>query len=154
MIEQAKKIHIERTLTTSRATLGRITIDGVLFGWTLEPAHHVPKIRGRTRIPAWTYAIELRKQGGMNATYRAKYPRWHKGMLWLKNVNNFKYIYIHIGNFIHETRGCILIGTDFVHTSDGIRLTASKKAYMRFYNAITPPTGMPVGLTVTIRDPI
>jgi len=49
--------------------------------YTLEDERRVLKVKGETRVPAGTYKIELRKEGGFHARYDKKYPGIHRGML-------------------------------------------------------------------------
>ena len=49
--------------------------------YTLEDERRVLKVRGETRVPAGTYNIKLRKEGGFNARYTKKYGGFHRGML-------------------------------------------------------------------------
>ena len=62
--------------------------------YTLEDERRVLKVKGETRVPAGTYKIELRKEGGFHARYDKKYPGIHRGMLHIIDVTNFKYILI------------------------------------------------------------
>ena len=63
-------------------------------------------------MPAGTYKIELRKEGGggFHNKYKKKYGSLHKGMLHVTNVPNFEYILIHTGNSDEHTAGCLLLG--------------------------------------------
>jgi hypothetical protein len=54
--------------------------------YTLEDEARVLKVRGETRIPAGTYKIELRKEGGFHERYTKKYPGIHRGMLHITDV--------------------------------------------------------------------
>jgi hypothetical protein len=60
-------------------------------------------------------------------------------MLWLQNVDNFKWVYIHVGNNHKNTEGCILVGTDPVHDylDGGGSVIRSVEAYERLYYKIT-----------------
>jgi len=78
--------------------------------FTLEDEHRDEKVMGETRIPAGTYRITLRTVGGHHNRYKDKFPDMHKGMLWVRDVPNFEYILIHIGNTDEHTAGCLLVG--------------------------------------------
>ena len=78
--------------------------------YTLEDEHRVLKVKGETRIPAGTYKIELRKEGGFHARYDKKYPGIHRGMLHVVDVPGFEYILIHTGNTDEHTAGCLIVG--------------------------------------------
>ena len=57
-----------------------------LLCYTCEDAHHTVKQHGQTRIPAGTYRILLRSEGGMSQRYRQQFGGAHRGMLWLQDV--------------------------------------------------------------------
>tara|TARA_Y100000114_G_scaffold55628_1_gene50877 strand:+ start:4399 stop:4851 length:453 start_codon:yes stop_codon:yes gene_type:complete len=78
--------------------------------FTLEDEHRTKKVMSETRIPAGRYKITFRKVGGHHARYSDKFPKMHKGMLWVRDVPNFEYILIHIGNTDEHTAGCLLVG--------------------------------------------
>ena len=124
---------LTRMFNKENATIGSIQVDGKYECLTLEDPRQDVKIDGETRIPAGTYEIKLRKEGGMNAKYAIKYV-WHKGMLWLQNVDNFEWVYIHIGNSPEDTQGCILVGSGC--DIGGEMVTGSGKAYYRIYEKI------------------
>ena len=77
---------------------------------TLEDEARVEKVYGETRIPMGRYRVTLRKVGGFHKRYAEKFPNMHKGMLWVRDVPNFEYILIHIGNTDEHTAGCLLVG--------------------------------------------
>lgn len=91
------------------------------------------KVPGETRIPPGRYEIKLRKEGALNVKYAAKYPN-HRGMLWLQNVPNFTWVYIHTGNKESETDACLLTGDGMTRTELGeYETTGSVAAYQRLY---------------------
>jgi hypothetical protein len=78
--------------------------------YTLEDEHRALKVKGETRIPAGTYNIKLRKEGGFNQRYTKKYSNIHRGMLHVVDVPGFEYILIHTGNTDEHTAGCLIVG--------------------------------------------
>ena len=62
------------------------------------------------RIPAGIYDVRLRKIGGFDGRYKKKFAGFHRGMLHIQDVPNFKYVLIHIGNTDKNTAGCLLVG--------------------------------------------
>lgn len=103
-----------RFSSQDESTLGMIMAgsseDGKLFRcFTLEDEHRIEKLYGETRIPAGKYEIKLRTEGGMNQRYMDRFS-FHQGMLWLRDVPGFEWIYIHPGNHDDHTEGCILVG--------------------------------------------
>ena len=105
--------------------------------FTLEDQPNEPKVPGETRIPAGRYQIELRNEGGMNERYAAKFDG-HVGMLWLQDVPDFEWVYIHYGNYHGDTEGCILVGDGCQSNviEDGM-VMSSIAAYKRLYDEIT-----------------
>lgn len=123
------------TVTLSKVSLsfdGGITYRVICDG--LEDPYHDVKIWGNTRIPEGTYDVTLRRKGGMFKRYLKRF--WfHEGMLWVRNVPNFKFIYLHTGNKPIETEGCLLVG--FANKQLN-RVYSSVKAYRKLYLAVLP----------------
>ena len=107
--------------------------------YTLEDEYRKEKISGETRVPAGTYKIEVRTEGGFNNKYTKKYGDFHKGMLHVTNVPNFEFILIHTGNDDSHTAGCLLVGDsqeNNVIIKDGF-IGKSVNAYKRIYPDIS-----------------
>lgn len=105
----------------------------------LEDGHKDVKVKGETRIPAGEYEVTLRTEGGMHQKYLEKFgSEFHKGMLWIRNIENFKYVYIHIGNRPKDTDGCPLTGfsADFTTNQIGSSTNAYKSIYPTIAGAI------------------
>jgi len=104
--------------------------------YTLEDQNNEPKIPGETRIPPGRYEIKFRNEGGMIQRYKKRFP-WHEGMLWLQDVPEFQFIYIHVGNKDDDTDGCILVGDGQVsNVIERGQVTNSVVAYKRLYEKI------------------
>lgn len=121
-----------------------------LICFTLEDERRDVKVAGETRIPAGRYCIELRTDGGMHAKYSKRFPNEHKGMLWLRNVPGFEWVYFHIGNTEDETNGCILLG----ETRDEykMRVGQSTNAYPHVYWRIVEALQRAEPVWVTVQD--
>ena len=130
-------IQIVRLRDNGSDTISTFSINGVFECFSLEDTHNEPKIHGRTRIPAGTYNIELRTEGTMTDRYAEKYSN-HRGMLWLRNVPNFEYVYIHTGNTEDHTDGCILVGANCnsIAGTVGNSVVAYKKIYAKVILAL------------------
>ena len=98
-----------RLFQTAEETISILYLDGGFACWILEDQHRAVKVWGDTRIPAGRYKLELRKKGSQHARYSRKFS-FHKGMVHLLDVPNFKYIQYHIGNDEGDTAGCLLGG--------------------------------------------
>ena len=103
--------------------------------YTLEDERRALKVKGETRVPAGTYKIELRNEGGFHERYTKKYPGVHRGMLHITDVPNFEYILIHTGNTDEHTAGCLIVGDALENNlllPDGF-VGKSVNAYKRIY---------------------
>tara|TARA_R100000900_G_scaffold11981_1_gene10501 strand:- start:28 stop:507 length:480 start_codon:yes stop_codon:yes gene_type:complete len=133
------KLKVLRFSSQEDSTSGLLFLDGDLglqfLCYTLEDERRALKVMGETRVPAGTYKIELRKEGGFHNRYTKKYGRLHKGMLHVTNVPNFEYILIHTGNTDEHTAGCLLLGDsqeNNIIIKDGF-IGKSVNAYKRVY---------------------
>ena len=101
--------------------------------YTLEDEARTVKQWGETRIPAGTYKLTLRAEGGFHSRYLAKFgAEFHKGMIYVNEVPNFEYILWHIGNDDDDTAGCLLVGK----TSQDNFIGSSTAAYKEIYPPI------------------
>ena len=103
------KIDVDRFISDEDTTISRVMVDGQFICFGLEDEYREEKVVGETRIPAGTYKITLRTEGGFNQRYKKRFPDIHKGMLHIRNVPNFEYILIHCGNTDEHTKGCLLV---------------------------------------------
>lgn len=105
--------------------------------YTLEDEHREHKVMHETRIPAGTYDVTLRTEGGFHSRYKRRFPTIHKGMLWVRDVPNFEYILIHCGNDDDDTSGCLLLGdTQTENNKNTGFVGSSSTAYARVYPPI------------------
>lgn len=109
-------IKLIRETFTDKSTIGRLLIDGLFYGWTLEDTDRRleedvnRKIKGKTAIPTGRYRVII--------TWS---PRFKRDLPLLVDVPGFDGIRIHSGNTPNDTEGCILVGktkgNDFVGQS-------------------------------------
>jgi len=119
--------------------------------YTLEDEARTLKVRGETRVPAGTYQIKLRTEGGFHGRYTKRFASMHKGMLHVIDVPNFKWILIHTGNTDEHTAGCLLVGDSQENNTiikDGF-VGKSTNAYKRIYPPIAK--ALEEGEEVTIQ---
>ena len=119
--------------------------------YTLEDQYQTKKIMQETRIPAGSYKIKYRKEGGFHKKYTKRYPDIHRGMLDVTNVPNFKWILIHTGNTDEHTAGCLLLGDTQENNQikkDGF-IGKSSQAYIRVYDHIANAMDMGEEVTIT-----
>ena len=100
-----------------KSTTSILKVNGVFQCFILEDVfrQNGVKIKGKTAIGAGRYEIKIRDAGGMTTGY-AKHSRLkdiHRGMLHLQDVDNFSWVYIHIGNDQYDTHGCLLTGETY-----------------------------------------
>lgn len=132
------KLDLYRFACNDDATIGLLFLNGRFMCYTLEDEPRAEKVAGETRIPAGTFNITLRNEGGLTKKYQDRFPDMHHGMLWLQNVRNgnmnFNWVYIHMGNMDNHTEGCLLVGNtlDNVNVTEGF-LGHSKAAYTALY---------------------
>jgi hypothetical protein len=135
------KLQVLRFSSESDSTNGLLfdVTEGVKFlAYTLEDEKRDEKVMSETRIPAGTYEVKLRTEGGHHNKYSSRYGSMHKGMLWLQDVPNFKWILIHCGNTDEHTAGCLLVGDSQENNQikENGFIGSSSNAYKRIYPAI------------------
>ena len=145
------KITVDRYLSDNDATLSKVSIDGAFECYGLEDEYREEKISAETRIPAGTYQVKLRTEGGFHQKYKKRFGVLHRGMLHVQDVPNFKYILIHIGNTDEDTAGCLLVGEHAVSTPEDMRVNASRSAYLKLYERVAMAAEAGV-LTIEYRD--
>ncbi len=125
------KIEVLRYNTAEDYTDGMLFVDGKFKCYTLEDGFNEYKIPNVTRIPDGKYKMTLRTAGGFHGRYKKRYGNAHKGMLWVRDVPNFKYILIHVGNTPKDTAGCLLVGDQPIR--DEAFIAGSRKTYEDIY---------------------
>lgn len=135
--DRIMELHLKRIHSNKRntATLGVLRVEDSVFT-TVEDGHHFPKIKGKTRISAGRYLLDLRRESPMATRYRNRFGAEHLGMVWIRNVPGFEFVYIHIGNDNSDTEGCPLLGTSLDVTT--MRIGQSRIAYESFYPMVIP----------------
>ena len=136
-----KQLLLSRLVDDGSQTVGYMTMFEDIFKplekfCTIEQQWEDNK-RNISCIPAGKYICIVR--------YSDKYKRH----LIVKDVYGRKLILLHWGNYNHNTKGCILIGTNFADINgDGeTDITASKKAFSRLMSHIKD--GEQIELTIT-----
>ncbi len=132
------KIDIIRFAHGDDDTLGILLINGKFRCFTLEDEKRTFKVFGETRIPEGKYKLVFRKEGGFHNRYINRFGGlFHRGMLQIQDVPNFKYVLIHIGNDDDDTAGCILVGDQLTSNFHGNGFVGySTSAYRQIYPEI------------------
>lgn len=144
-------LKLQRFQHGKESTLGLLSVNGVFECFTVEDENREVKVSGETRIPAGVYPITLRNEGGMTQRYAAKFP-FHRGMLWLRDVPGFKWVYIHIGNKEDQTEGCILVNMGVMKVEDGGYGMSSTLAYTDLYQKIIKAMDAGENVYIVIED--
>lgn len=120
-------LELVRCRVSEYGTFGKLYIDDVFECYTLEPV--MP-------VPVGVYDITLNVVSP-KFKFRSPYTK-HKGKVpRLLNVPLHSGILIHIGNFVKDTAGCILVGT----RSSLVRLYNSTDAYLNLYKKLSSCNG-------------
>lgn len=145
------KLSVRRGVPGKDSMPGQMLVDGVYVCHTLEDEPRVKKVKGETAIPAGTYVVTLRHEGGFHEKYAKLYPEMHQGMLWIRDVPGFEFILIHQGNTDDDTAGCVLVGEDLVEIGGEHLLRNSAVAYRKLYPMVAEALqrGEPVSITLT-----
>jgi hypothetical protein len=123
------KILVRRFLWDEDETISIVYVDGVRFCIGIEDAIRETKIWGETAIPDGTYNMGLRWSNKFSTRFGHK-------MLWVLDVPNFEYIYIHPGNTADDTHGCFLVGKSLSVVKGRVAVTASKLTYDNLYKKV------------------
>ena len=151
------KLEVLRVSSESDSSSGLvfdITNGKKFLCYSLEDEYRNDKIMHETRVPAGTYQIKLRKEGGFNARYTKKYGDFHKGMLHVQDVPGFEYILIHTGNTDEHTSGCLIVG-DSQENNQLLKngfIGKSVQAYKRIYTPIAEALENGEEVTITYVD--
>ena len=148
-----------------RVSSGKDATSGLLFevdnnkrtflAYTLEDEQRDVKVWGETRIPAGTYKLKLREEGGFHNRYLSKYGTpFHKGMIWVQDVPGFEYILWHTGNTDEHTAGCLILGNTQTNNriaKDGF-IGSSVDAYKFVYPRVAASIESGLDVEVTYID--
>jgi len=129
-------ILVDRFISDNDSTISKVMVDGNFVCFGLEDEYREEKVSKETRIPAGTYRVTLRTEGSHHSRYSNKFPDFHKGMLHVRDVPNFKWILIHIGNTDEDTDGCLLVGSQAITDPGEMKIISSTVAYKRFYSMV------------------
>lgn len=124
---------IIRVAEGKQSTLSHLYIDDIFQCYLLEDKIRKIKIPRQTAIPEGNYSLRLNTWGGMNAKYRQKFPKTHKGMIEINGLPNFSFVYFHIGNTHLQTAGCPMCGFGFSLVDGDYQVTQSTNAYKVVY---------------------
>ena len=134
------KLTLIRTGRLEGYTTGVLYVDRLMFCHTLEPQWRnlaiEKKVRGKTAIPEGTYRIRLLHS-----------PKFGRMMPCLLDVPHFTGILIHSGNYVGDTKGCILVG----ERGDCGALLYSRPTFDRLYQTLEMACSAGEEITITIQ---
>ena len=135
------------------STFSRLFIASTFECFLLEDERRKVKVYGETCIPEGVYEITLRAEGGKHLDYLQRFPAFHKGMLWIRDVPNFEWAYYHIGNKASQTLGCPLTGqVPRILNSGEFEIGSSEAAYVPLYLKVSGHILGGGRVFTTIRD--
>lgn len=111
---------------------------GLFFhAYTLEDEHRDTKVSKETRITEGFYELKINKADTpLTLRYRGRYT-WFKYHIEVTGIQNFKGVYIHVGNKDEDTEGCILVGDNADNNRIGYgSISNSVQAFSRIYKYI------------------
>ncbi|WP_422105565.1 DUF5675 family protein [Winogradskyella sp.] len=133
------EILVSRYNSAKDHTNSVMIIDGNFECYGLEDEFRNFKVYGETRIPDGRYPVKFRKVGGFHNRYLKRFgPQWHKGMLEITKVPNFKFVLVHIGNDDEDTDACYVVGDTQARGENfiGSSTIAYKRMYPKVRNAL------------------
>lgn len=128
----------KRVKRGKNSTLSILYVNGKKRGFVLEDkdrdlhstmtleAIKATKVHSETAIPTGRYKVSLRE----SPTFKRIYP-------WLLDVPGFQYIYFHKGNWIRNTKGCLLPGASWGWDNGEYCVRDSKGVFDPVYKEIT-----------------
>ncbi|MEK6479591.1 DUF5675 family protein [Catalinimonas sp. 4WD22] len=133
----ANTLTVLRYLDDGESTLGLLFLRKKFFAYTLEDTFRKEKVAGKTRVPEGIYPLDFNKNlTPLTKQYQKSRP-WFEYHLEVKNIPDFKNVYLHVGNTHKDTEGCLLIADGIDAASTSKMITYSRKAYERFYKTIS-----------------
>jgi hypothetical protein len=128
-----KKIEMIRVKKGHNSTLSHLYINGIFICFLLEDRISENKVPGQTCIPEGSYQLAINVTAGMNKRYINRFPKLHEGMVEIKGIKGFDLVFIHIGNYYSETRGCPLTGHYWNKSNGDFEVLQSAFIYEKVY---------------------
>jgi hypothetical protein len=124
---------IIRVAQGKESTLSQLYINGIFQCYLLEDKIREVKIASQTAIPKGAFSLKLNTYGAKNVNYQKAFGKLHQGMIEITGLPNFSFVYIHTGNTIKDTAGCLLCGFGFQFTDGDFQVSQSIAAYKMIY---------------------
>lgn len=146
------RVEVQRLFGNGTWTVGVLLVDELAKCFTLEDAFQTEKVRGKTRIPAGLYELELKPigQSRFDGSNWNKPPLRYRGMLRVRGVKGFEEILIHPGNSDGDTEGCLLVGLQA--SLIGGTIGSSIQAYLKIYPLLADEIQAGQKVMIQFRD--
>lgn len=115
------KIYLQRLSSSSRGTIGRVTVPAELFNGTIPLVFH-----------SLEPSIPCLSVGKHKCVYSWS-NKFNKHMCFVEDLQHVG-IMFHVGNTVKDTSGCVLLGSN----SHDYMLTHSRKALDKFNQVVLP----------------
>jgi hypothetical protein len=156
-------IVLKRTIKGDNYTIGELSINGTFFCYTLEDkdrglANRMSlvkitniKIKGATAIPTGTYKVDMETISPKYASRgsSSQYASIGNVLPRLVGVKGYEGIIIHIGNYVKDTEGCILVGS--YYNKENGTISDSKNTFFELYEILADAEKQGKEIKVTIR---
>lgn len=135
------------------SSYGVLIHDNQHLCFIIEDEHRDVKLDNETRIPKGKYSIKFREvDSPMTLKYRKKYPDFFTYHLELQNIENFEYVYIHVGNAESNTSGCLLTNTGVTSKRGDWVGTESVKAFKEVYKLVAESLANGEEVSIEVLD--
>lgn len=155
-------IVLKRTIKGDNYTIGELSINGTFFCYTLEDkdrglANRMSlvkitniKIKGATAIPTGTYKVDMETISPKYASRgsSSQYASIGNVLPRLVGVKGYEGIIIHIGNYVKDTEGCILVGSSYNKTSGTISNSSNTFFYLYEMLSDAHKKGKEINITI------
>jgi hypothetical protein len=130
------KLVLDRCWLSAKATVGKLSIDGVFECFVLEDRYRPPpepKVPRETCIPVGIYEVVITHS-----------PRFGVDMPLLLEVPGFEGVRIHTGNIPSDTEGCLIVGRERMPD----KVFGSREAYAQLFKKLQTAQGR---VTIDVR---
>lgn len=121
-------LRVDRFILKPDWTIGKLFVNDILDGYTVEDEIRNIKVPGETAIPYGNYKLGYRFSPKFSKSFlwsdtsklliepkeKIKYPNiidWREhDLIWIKDVPKFEYVLLHFGNTDLDTEGCLIVG--------------------------------------------
>ena len=156
IMDNSKQMHIfvKRIIKGDNFTIGKLSINGTFFCYTLEDKDRGLaniKIKGATAIPTGTYKVDMETISPKYASRgsSSQYASIGNVLPRLVGVKGYEGILIHIGNYVKDTEGCILVGS--YYNKENGTISDSKNTFFELYEMLSDAHKKGKEINITIK---